>query len=108
MNPQKDPLDKALKSWKPRVELSPRFQAEVWQRIADREAESAWTPLRLWLEQAAAVLTRPRYATAFVAAVIILSAGLAQAQFYAHDRSSNGDLQVRYFNSIDPYAKTSR
>lgn len=102
MNPSSpDPLDSLLKSAPVEVRLPMRFQAEVWQRIADRETESPWLPLRVWLEQWAVILVRPRYALALVAVAILLGTGAAQIQ---SARDYSGTMQARYVSMIDPYA----
>lgn len=107
MNPHsQDPLDALLKQKQPHVTLPARFQSEVWQRIADRETTSPWAPLQAWLNEWAAVLTRPRYASALLAVVIVVSAGLAQLQSVASERETGAALQARYLNSIDPYSKS--
>lgn len=103
----KDSLDELLRADRRQADLPPRFQAEVWQRIADRETASFWTPARLWIEEWAALLTRPRYATALIVAVMALGAGLAGVQSYAVEHES-GAMQARYVSSIDPYAHFNR
>ncbi len=108
MNPTpEDPLDQLLKSTQTSVELPRRFQANVWQRIADRETASAWTPARRWIEEWSLLLTRPRYATALVAAVMLLAAGVAEMQSHAA-QSGSSDMQARYVSMIDPYAQINR
>lgn len=106
MNPQpQDPLDALLKSASAEVNLPPRFQAEVWQRIADRATDSPWQPVRAWLEQWAAILTRPRYALALVAVAILVGAGAAQIQA---TRDYSDTMQARYVSMIDPYTPRAR
>jgi hypothetical protein len=107
MNPSTpDPLDELLKASRRDVTLPPRFQAEVWQRIADRETASPWAALREKLEEWSQLLTRPRYAGAMVAAVMLLSAGAATVQGLTSSYTS-GSMQARYVSMIDPYSNLS-
>lgn len=102
MNPNSDdPLDALLRQAKTPVTLPTRFQSEVWQRIADRETASPWTPFLAWAETWSGILTRPRYALALVAVSILLGAGTAQI---ADARTDATAMQARYVNLIDPYA----
>lgn len=105
MNPQTpDPLDALLKQSRPQVTLPTRFQSEVWQRIADRETASPWAPLRTWMEEWSAVLTRPRYALALMAVTILVGAGTAQLT----TRPDPTAMQARYVSMIDPYTPHNR
>lgn len=102
MNPSTpDPLDEMLRQVRRDVPLPVRFQSDVWQRIADRETASPWTPLRAWFEQCAAALIRPRYVAATLAVAVLLGAGVAQLSTPRPDAAT---MQARYVASIDPYA----
>ncbi|SRR5581483_7139245 len=94
-------LEQKLKAWKVNAEAPARFRADVWQRIAAREAarEQSFThQLAGWI----ALLARPRYAIAF--ATLMLSAGIATAQLQARETNTElwRSLQSRYVTSIDP------
>lgn len=54
-NQDRDPLDELLKSWKVEAALPPRFQEEVWRRIARAEQRSA-SPISGWLSGLAGLL----------------------------------------------------
>ncbi|PAW78512.1 MAG: hypothetical protein B9S32_06195 [Verrucomicrobia bacterium Tous-C9LFEB] len=103
-SPTPDPLDALLKQSRPQVTLPTRFQAEVWQRIADRETASPWAPLRAWMEEWSAVLMRPRYALALMAVTILVGAGTAQLT----TRPDPATMQARYVSLIDPYSAHNR
>jgi hypothetical protein len=98
----KDPLRNVLREWVVDTPLPPRFEEQVWRRIARAEAESAaalGTRFRRWLE---VVLPRPKAAFAFVAILLVL--GTAAGSLTAQIRSSHMDatLSARYVQSVDP------
>src|SRR5438067_3941311 len=98
-----DDLDQKLKAWKVDVQMPVRFRAEVWQRIAAREAVREQSFGRQ-LARVFALLARPRYAVVFSA--VMLFAGIATAYFEARETNSDvwQNLQTRYVISIDPKA----
>jgi hypothetical protein len=76
--------------------LPPRFQANVWRRIADAEKP---VKSESWLDALAALIVRPRFA--FVTAAVLLFAGILLG---AHDGSRvvHHDAQARYFATVAP------
>ena len=102
-------LRAGLREWVVDNPLPPRFQEQVWQRIAWAEArpESGfWRRLNRLVEVA---LPRPGIAFSYVATLLIL--GVAAGSVTAQLRSShlNADLSARYVQSMDPYrADTSQ
>jgi hypothetical protein len=93
-----------LQEWRVTAPLPPRFNEQVWKRIerADVISVSVVEIVREWLF---AALARPKYALAYVTALLLLgsSVGLLQAnQKAAHWER---ELQARYVQSIDPYHK---
>jgi len=104
MNPEHDQRLKALlRDWQPKADLPPRFESEVWHRIAlNEERRSSWLNFD-WLLQ---VTCQPRLAFAIVAIAILLGTGLANLQAlrsYHHEMAAS---KVRYIQSVDPFAKT--
>ena len=97
----KSDLDQKLKAWNVEVETPVRFQADVWQRIAVREAAQEQSFSRR-IANLFALLARPRPALAFAA--MMFFAGVSVAHIEA--RKTNADLwrnlQTRYIVSIDP------
>lgn len=77
--------------------LPPRFQDNVWRRIADDEAGQASAPG--WLEAALAFVLRPRFALAAVAALVV-----AGALIGVQDGSqlARHDAQARYLAAVAP------
>ncbi len=97
-----DELEKQLSKWNADVSIPPRFQAEVWQRIAAREAarrDSIWRKLREWTSTE---LPKPQYATALIALGVTLSIGVAHVQAQQTNLKHWRQLEARYVSSINP------
>jgi hypothetical protein len=98
-------LDKAMKQWVVETPLPPRFQEQVWQRIARAEAQpdsgiTLWGLLRRLVETS---LPRPKFAYSYVAILVLLGvvSGVWAAQ---HETNrTNTALGSRYVQSVDPY-----
>jgi len=102
-------LDKVLKQWVVNTSLPPRFQEQVWQRIARAEAKpettaTFWVLVRRLIE---ANLPRPKFAYSYVA--ILLLVGTISGAWAAQRETSrlNAALGSRYVQSVDPYQKVS-
>jgi len=104
MNPEQDPKwDDLLKSWKPPIDVPPRFESEVWRRIAlAQEKRSEFWSFR-WLFQ---LTCQPKLAFAMVVVAVFLGTGVANWQA---ERSYHRDMaasESRYIHSVDPFANT--
>jgi hypothetical protein len=100
-----DPLDGALAEWRVRAPLPPRFQEQVWRRIAGEGAEARttwWKALRDWLQP---VLARPAFAIACVTLLLALGSGTGWWQARQKSARLENDLGARYVQSLDPYQK---
>jgi hypothetical protein len=98
-----DALRKVLGQWKVSSPLPPRFQEQVWQRIAKAEAHPepvAWAGLWRLVET---ILPRPRFAYAYLA--VLLASGVAGGSWAAQVKTNrlDSELSMRYVQSIDPY-----
>lgn len=96
-------LSAVMHEWRVDAPLPPRFQEQVWQRIARAEVPAAspfWTGLRRLFE---AVIPRPAFAYSYVAAFLVLgvAAGAATAQMKNNQLGTT--LSVRYVQLVDPY-----
>ena len=98
-------LDQVLKQWSVDAPLPPRFQEQVWNRIAGAEAEPEvaigfWTWVRRIVE---ANLPRPKFAYAYIAILLLL--GVVSGTWAAQRQANrlNADLGSRYVQSVDPY-----
>ena len=97
------PLRRLLRQWSVDAPLPPRFQEQVWERIARAEVQPAatlWASLSRWLE---VVLPRPRFAFSYVAALLVV--GVAAGSLAAQARTSRleADLSARYVQSVDAF-----
>ncbi len=97
-----------LKEWSPPSSLPPRFNEQVWRRIAKTETASApAASLRdaftNWL---ATVLPRPALATAYVALLLAIGAGAGWSQARQETARITGRLSARYVQAVDPYQTT--
>ena len=79
--------------------LPPRFQENVWRRIEDAEAPAKSGGSIAWLEALVALMLRPRFACATVAALMVCGILLGThsgAQIARHD------AEARYVASVSP------
>ena len=98
-----EPLRQLLREWVVDITLPPRFQEQVWRRIAHSEAEakpSLRQAFTHWLET---TFNRPALAVSYVA--VLLIAGLTTGYVQAQDKSARAESQWRslYVQSVDPY-----
>jgi hypothetical protein len=109
-NPEEDRnLDKVLKQWVVEASLPPRFQEQVWQRIARAEAKpeattTFWMLLRRLIETN---LPRPQFAYSYLAILVLL--GVVSGAWTAQHETTrlNAALGSQYVQSVDPYQKVS-
>ena|ERR1043166_9098474 len=94
-------LSRLLREWKTDSAPPPRFNEQVWHRIAARE--TAGSPFTLLRDRIAAALLRPRVALAY--ATVLLLAGLLAGFLEAQATSTrvSEDLSTRYVQMMDPY-----
>lgn len=102
MNPKHDQrLSALLRDWQPQVDLPPRFESEVWRRIAlAQEKPASWLNFD-WLFR---ITNQPRLAFAMVMTAIILGTGLATWQAQQNYHQEIAASKVRYIQSVDPFA----
>jgi hypothetical protein len=103
----REPLDPLLDQWGRETPSAPRPLApEVWRRIAEGEKAAAATG---WLGQLNAVFGRASFATAFVAACVLLGLFLAEARSSRLQAEHGAQLAQSYLQLIDPLlAKPAR
>ena len=104
-----DGLNEVLGQWTVDTPLPPRFQEQVWRRIAKAETKmqpaiSFWVSLLHFVE---ANLLRPKIAYSYAA--VLLLVGVAGGAWAAQRESGRLDsaLRSRYVQSIDPYQKVA-
>src|SRR5579863_1944594 len=87
-----EPLRKVLREWRVEDALPPRFQERVWARIKEDErvapgiGATAWK----WLVTA---LTRPAFATAYVAVFFLIGVGAGCEQGLTKTAHTESSLQ---------------
>ncbi|MEY2466274.1 MAG: hypothetical protein QOD03_795 [Verrucomicrobiota bacterium] len=101
-NPNDPILSKLLREWKNESPLPPRFNEQVWHRIALEDSAPAHPLLFVWkwLTQSA---MRPSFAAGY--ATILLCTGLTAGLWQAHESSQRASetLSARYVQMVDPY-----
>ena len=98
-----DPLDEKLKSWKVTAPLPPRFQENVWNRVAALDKSPAVSFWRTIEDRLARAFLRPAMASAYLA--VLLAAGLGTGYWQARAKTEqwNKALADKYVQSVDPY-----
>ena len=112
MKPNQEPennraLNKTLAQWVVDAPLPPRFQEQVWQRIAQAEAKPAPSFGAMLLRLLEVVLPQPKVAFSYLAALLVL--GVAAGSWTAQKQNNRlvTSLESRYLQSIDPYKMNS-
>ncbi len=97
-------LNRTLRSWKVETPFPPRFNEQVWKRVAAAEAAiaetSPWKAARLWLEQ---LTLKPVFAATYAIALVVL--GIAGGAWHAQlsDEQEARSMSTRYVQMVDPY-----
>lgn len=103
---ENDPaLRGALKEWTLTTPLPPRFQEQVWRRVAQAEATTGssspiWASMTDWI---ATILPRPALAVAYVTVVLAVGATVGWTQGRQETARFGDELSVRYVRVVDPY-----
>jgi hypothetical protein len=102
LNDDPEPLQRVLKDWRVETPLPPRFQAQVWTRIAARESAgfAPWKSLTRWLEQLA---LRPAFAVSYASLLLVIGLGAGLWQSHQASRRNLEAMSARYVQMVDPY-----
>lgn len=101
-----DALDRALDEWKVGEPLPPRFQEQVWRRIAQEQSSpSGWQFVLGWLNE---LLARRTVAASYL--VILVISGVVLGSWTAQLERNRLDAAMgsSYVRSIDPALHVSR
>jgi hypothetical protein len=98
-----DPLDPLLDRWAEQPEPDPGLAREVWRRIALSE-EAGRRTSGFWGELDS-VLSRPAFATLFVASCALLGLFLAEVRLNRQQQEHSAQLARSYLQLIDPLLK---
>jgi hypothetical protein len=95
-------LSRVMHEWSVGASLPPRFNEQVWHRIASEETP-AGTPLTLLGNWIAQTVMRPSFVLSY-SAVLLLS-GLLIGSWQAHATAARAQatLSTRYLQMVDPY-----
>jgi hypothetical protein len=98
-------LRSLLKECKVVAALPPRFQEQVWRRIARREQQpSVWFSLRTslthWINT---MLPRPALAVSYLAILLVFGASAGWAQARQKNTRVSDEMGLRYVQTVDPY-----
>ena len=96
-------VERALRDWKIKEPLPPRFHDQVWRRIERTEAEAAegfWVQLTRWVNR---TFAKPSLAVSYI--TLLLLAGLLAGYWQARVEKTRTveSLSSRYVQMIDPY-----
>jgi hypothetical protein len=96
MNPSDTKFCEVLRAARPSPSLPPRFQVNVWRRIEEAEAPAKSAS---WLDAFAALVLRPRFAYATVAALVLMGVLLGS---YQGAQTVKQTEQARYVAMVAP------
>jgi hypothetical protein len=96
MNPDDAKFRETLRAARPSPSLPPRFQENVWRRIEDAESPAKSGS---WLDAFAALILRPRFAYATVAALVLAGVLLGT---YSGAQTAKQTEQARYVALVAP------
>ncbi len=104
-----DPALRAtLRDWKIKEPLPPRFEEQVWQRIARRERQLSTGWFLVFIRRMGEVLVRPAPAASYLSVLLAIGllAGYRQARI-ANVHAAE-ELSARYVQMLDPYQMPNR
>lgn len=104
--PDGNPPDKLLGHWRVQTPLPPRFQEQVWRRIADAGAVGGITPWAAWRNWLQLAFARPAVAVSCALLLALLGAGTGLWQARQKTAHLDDALGASYVQSVDPYLKT--
>ena len=97
--PADEKLGALLRESRTSQALPPRFQENVWRRIEDAEAPVTSGGTVTWLEALVALVLRPRFAYATVAALML---GGILLGAHSGAQTARQNAEARYVASISP------
>jgi hypothetical protein len=96
INPSDTKFSEVLRAARPAPSLPPRFRENVWRRIEDADA---LVRSGSWLDALAALVLRPRFAFATVAALMLAGVLLGTYQGTQYVKQTE---QARYLAAVAP------
>ena len=107
MKPEKSPendgaMSKLLQDWKVESSLPPRFNEQVWHRIAKTEPRGI-NPLASWRDWLARTFARPAMAISYVTILLLAGVTLGFWQGRANSQRTTAELGARYVQLMNSY-----
>ena len=107
MKPEKSPLDegatsKLLHEWKIDSPKPPRFNEQVWQRIARAEAPAV-TPLEIWRDWVVRTFARPAMAVSYLTFLLLIGLSIGFWQGHVNSERTAAELSTRYVQLMSSY-----
>jgi len=101
-------LSNALRDWKVTTPLPPRFQEQVWQRIARAEATAPAPFLAAFLQRIELAFSRRALAASYL--LVLLLAGLSAGYWGSRHKTAalEDALGRRYVQMVDPFQAHDR
>src|SRR5260370_34322702 len=96
-NPADEKLGALLRESRAFPALPPRFHENVWRRIEDTEMPVKSGEAGTWLEAVVALMLRPRFACATIAALML---GGILLGAYSGVQTARHDAEARYVASV--------
>jgi len=104
MTPPNDPLDELLDCCRAAPEPPSNLQARVSRIIAEGHPSASSS----WMQRLDAAFARPSFASAFVAACVLLGLFLAEARLTRIHAAQGAQLARSYLQLIDPLLAASQ
>jgi hypothetical protein len=98
LTPDDAKLGSLLRESRVTTQLPPRFQENVWRRIADSETAKSADSVT-WIDSLIALVLRPRLAFAALAVLVIGGAAIGARE---GTHQARHEAQVRYVASVAP------
>lgn len=101
-------LEQALREWKVAPRVPTDFRARVWERVAERQGSRVQTLAALLQQWLSGFFLRPAPVVALAVLMLTIGAGAGWWRGSAVRAEAWREMETRYVQSIDPYARTAR
>jgi hypothetical protein len=98
-----DELRQVLRQWNVDATPSPRFQENVWKRIARSTPETRPNLVSVFAARIESLFRSPALATSYLGVLLFLGTGLGYMQANHTKEEARSQFQSMYVQSVDPY-----
>lgn len=95
-------LPDVLQKWKVGAVPSPRFQEQVWQRVA-RASVAEPGLAEIFIARIEDLFRRPTLGVCYVAVLLVAGWGAGSMQAHRAEGHAKAQFQAMYVQSVDPY-----